>query len=1079
MAPTRGPSACSTQFGGGKMSESPPHKASSSKCHMRTDFKKLDLKDPSNTLTRWFRNITACLAVQSSAESLASPFRGPAQIQHDSNDQPAAFADHASSKRDEPGTQPNSSAHFDWGGHGVGSSSRVVDGSRTQVTETDVARGLYDVFYDRATPDFGSLNWEGASIDYGAIFDSVYITTDAGMTASTIDSPWTSVAQNYDDIIWKAARHIWRNLILKGKSEKDALEEMKTCFVRLQALIKASSAKTTDLKWTFETFAEAAQDKLVLITGTPDAFYTHHDDLRGLKGRQLMEFSNESDRHLLLDKYNFQNKKYENFTMNEWKTFVEFDRIFEIIFTKEAEDKWASDGVRNNEDIIKDVLGGNRANALLEFGRRMYHQNYLDTFDYLKAAKIAKHHRGMLLSIFGAEYDDARMLQARQWDTNLPENEFVQAMWWMTGLADFIIAQDALNGLAISDQDRLQDQEHVEGGHNEDYRPPTNENDYSYKWLNMHKGPFPGRKDPVTGRVGSDGVRRHPFSIDPLAVYGGLSPPPWNEPVNPPKNWNASTEVPKPSPAFRLHFFPEDQEYLKPPGGKSEPFDSSLILRMPFNHSRIPIYGAPVESPPKVKGLGSVHNFKRTNLAIGDATVNWMGSKFLLPTEQGGKNVSKTATKGDEIIQYMPPAALHSFAGIVTGLGGSLLVLGSAFGLDLTLKIEYGLREDAYPEYEDKSGQNMTANNPRPNDKPKPHVNDDGHPNESGPWSDENAPGGENHPMYDNDPKQRPRPDVDHGYHDEPTSFGNDNQPNAFSNEEKLALDKALETFAKDGPGPLVEQLADKPGYDKYSTMIYNYAIHMALGYEDPGNILNVTNVRDHHIAAKARGLARVISRSNITLKAMTNKWANAQSLKFLQKQEGEELSKAADKFADFVSGRDTSMFPTYRLIAHHAVLREIDIAAHGISAAKFRGIEQVIVTMAGFLGWRNVANLWDIVDPDLTKAYDQFNKELLWFSENDQNASKQITQQIDEMRVMASKPNAGSVAKAIAGLDSNVARPGDKPTFILSPSGTGPGPLGANVTYGNATVTSSVSNVKRARRVRANWQSSWVSLRP
>lgn len=318
-----------------------------------------------------------------------------------------------------------------------------------------------------------------------------------------------------------------------------------------------------------------------------------------------------------------------------------------------------------------------------------------------------------------------------------------------------------------------------------------------------------------------------------------------------------------------------------------------------------------MESPPEVKGLGSVHNFKRTNLAIGDSTVNWMGSKFLLPTEQGGKNVSKTATKGDEIIQYMPPAALHSFAGIVMGLGGSLLVLGIAFGLDLSLKIEYGLREDAYPEYEDKSGQNMTANNPRPNDKPKPHVNDDGHPNKSGPWSDENAPGGENHPMYDNDPKQRPRPDVDHGYHDEQTSFGNDNQPNAFSIEERLALDKALETFAKDGPGPLVEQLADKPGYDKYSTMIYNYAIHMALGYEDPGNILNVTNVRDHHIAAKARGLARVISRSNITLKAMTNKWANAQSLKFLQKQEGEELSKAADKFADFVSGRDTSMFPT------------------------------------------------------------------------------------------------------------------------------------------------------------------------
>lgn len=118
-------------------------------------------------------------------------------------------------------------------------------------------------------------------------------------------------------------------------------------------------------------------------------------------------------------------------------------------------------------------------------------------------------------------------------------------------------------------------------------------------------------------------------------------------------------------------------------------------------------------------------------------------------------------------------------------------------------------------------------------------------------------------------------------------------------------------------------------------------------------------------------------------------------------------------------------------------------------------------------------------MDPDLTKAYDQFNKELLWFSENDQNAWKQITQQIDEMRVIASKPGAGSVAKAIAGLDSNVARPGDKPTFILSPSGTGPGPLGGNVTYGNATVTSPVGNVKRARRVRTKGQSSWAYLRP
>lgn len=476
------------------------------------------------TLTRCFQIITACLAVQSSAESLAFPFRGPPQIQHGSNDKPAAFADHASLKRDEPGPQPNSSVHFDWGGHGVGSSIRVLGGSRTSITTIDRERGLYDVFYDRATPDFASLNWEGASIDYGAIFASVYITTDAGMTASTIDSPWTSVAQNYDDMIWKSARNIWRNLVLKGKSEKDALDEMKTCFVRFQALIKASSAETVDFKWTFKTFAEAAQDKLVLITGTPDGFYTHHDDLRGQKGRQLMEFRNESDRQVLLDKYNFQNKKYENFTMNEWTTLVEFDRIFEIIFSKEVEDKWASDGVRNNEDIIKDVLAGNRANALLEFGKRIYHQNYLDTFDFLKAAKIAKHHRGMLLSIFGAEYDDARMLQVRHWDTNLPENDFVQAMWWMTGLADFIIAQDTLNGQALTDEEHLQDAERLRG-HNEDYRPPKDENDFSYKWLNMHRGPFPGRRDPVTGRMASDGVRRHPFSIDPLAVYGGLSPP--------------------------------------------------------------------------------------------------------------------------------------------------------------------------------------------------------------------------------------------------------------------------------------------------------------------------------------------------------------------------------------------------------------------------------------------------------------------------------------------------------------------------------------------------------------------------
>lgn len=129
-------------------------------------------------------------------------------------------------------------------------------------------------------------------------------------------------------------------------------------------------------------------------------------------------------------------------------------------------------------------------------------------------------------------------------------------------------------------------------------------------------------------------------------------------------------------------------------------------------------------------------------------------------------------------------------------------------------------------------------------------------------------------------------------------------------------------------------------------------------------------------------------------------------------------------------------------------------------------------------LSWNILLTQHLVVDPDLTKAYDQFNKELLWWSENDKDMWKQITQRVDEMRAIATKPDAGSIVKAIAGLDSNVARPGDRPTFVLSPSGTGPEPLDGNVTYGNATAASAVGNGKRARRVRTKEQASWESLR-